>query len=89
MHVTQFDFLSSSVEMIIFVVALFSLLRTSNTLIIPIRFPVRICSNKRMHSVDICHFAYRVCVCDMRHNEYLVVANKCNRRYGTAVSMLK
>lgn len=44
MHVTQLDRLSSSVDITNFVDALFSAFRTSNTLMIPIRLPVKICN---------------------------------------------
>lgn len=42
MHVTQFERLSSSVDIIKLVLALFSAFLTSNTFIIPIRLPVKI-----------------------------------------------
>lgn len=44
MHVTPFDFLSSSEEIVIELDGLFWLFLTSNMFIMPMRLPVRICN---------------------------------------------
>lgn len=46
MQVTQFDFFSSSDDMVNEYDALFSLFRASNTFTFPMRLPAKICKNK-------------------------------------------
>lgn len=53
MQVTQFDRLSSSVDIINLVVDLFSWFRTSKMLMIPIRFPVKICNAIRSMKLNV------------------------------------